>query len=182
MGWTFGWRSKDELLKHIRQQYGDRYLVGRVVGSVYWFVATTPHEPGRFIACYLLSGRGGDWGYKDIDESMGPCELSCPLAYLDIVPQPPSEYAGPWRERVRAHHAKRKERERATRAAEPGDTIFLKAGCTIATVTVTERRGSVLVGKAPDGHIFQVPPRLIDSVQASSAPLPADASSSEPSP
>jgi hypothetical protein len=41
----------------------------------------------RWIGCDLLrSQKGFGWGYKDLDESMGPYFYSCPLKYLDLVP------------------------------------------------------------------------------------------------
>lgn len=61
----------------------------------------------RFIALDLLECRGGCWGYKDIDESMGPCEVNCPLSYLNLAGGDPEGYAKEWRERVRAFHAEK---------------------------------------------------------------------------
>lgn len=54
------------------------------------------------------------WGYKDMDESMGPYYFSCPLGYLAMVPQVASE---DWRDSVRKYHADAlaRRRERAAR-------------------------------------------------------------------
>ena len=58
-----------------------------------------------FIACYLLqcSNYGGsrEWGYKGMGEGDGPCEVNCPLSYLEMVPQFDNKHAGPWREKDR---------------------------------------------------------------------------------
>lgn len=62
-------------------------------------------EKHRWIGCYLLKCVGGDWGYKDMEESMGPCYYSCPLGYLDIVQDDPNEE---WRKKVREYHDSRK--------------------------------------------------------------------------
>lgn len=65
----------------------------------------------KFIACYLLqSDKGRGWGYKVMDESVGPCYYSCPLSYLELAPERNAE----WRQQVREHHA-RKKREREQR-------------------------------------------------------------------
>lgn len=59
------------------------------------------------------------WGYKDMEESMGPCESKCPIAYLDMVPEPvcnpesercksgdcSHQWARNWRARCRAYAA-----------------------------------------------------------------------------
>lgn len=55
-----------------------------------------------FIACYLLARVGGRWGYKEMDESMHPYYYTCPLSYLDMVPEVCSE----WRANVRKYHEK----------------------------------------------------------------------------
>ena len=47
------------------------------------------------------------FGYKDMDETMGPCEAECPAAILDLLTPTASEYALAWRERCRATAAKR---------------------------------------------------------------------------
>ena len=47
------------------------------------------------------------FGYKDMDETMGPCEVGCPAAILDLLTPTTSEYANGWRDRCRAAIAKR---------------------------------------------------------------------------
>lgn len=62
----------------------------------------------RFIMLYILRKAGDTWGYKPIDTGMGPYEVSCPLAYLDLADDEPiNEHAARWREQVRAYHAGR---------------------------------------------------------------------------
>ena len=57
--------------------------------------------------------------YKDMDESVGPCESSCPERLLDrleeLVPEPPNEYARQWRERCRAEIATKERARLVTR-------------------------------------------------------------------
>ena len=76
--------------------------------------------PVRFIACDLLEyhrdgQRGDSWGYKDLCESSGPCEVSCPLSYLVMVPI--EQYGGNarWRECVLEWHAQQRQRRRRRR-------------------------------------------------------------------
>lgn len=70
----------------------------------------------RFICLYLLRKDDGGWGYKDIEASMGPCEVNCPLSYLDLAGDPSNDYEKTWREHVRAYHAKRKAQRTPTRS------------------------------------------------------------------
>ena len=61
----------------------------------------------------MVSFRRDSWGYKDLDESVGPVDVGCPMRFLELVPLPPGGdqgYAAAWRERVRAEHAKLRRR------------------------------------------------------------------------
>ena len=71
----------------------------------------------RWIGCDLLRYETNyGWGYKDMEESMGPIYYSCPLGYLDLVPIEQFGGNAKWREAVRSHHeqrqVKRQERRR----------------------------------------------------------------------
>jgi hypothetical protein len=76
--------------------------------------ADFPFEGKRWIECDLLqySKRDDGWGYKDMEESMHPYVYNCPEKYLKMVPV---AHEG-WREGVKAHHEKRREKLRQRRA------------------------------------------------------------------
>ena len=77
------------------------------------------------------------FGYKDMEESMGPCECDCPESILNLLTPTDREYAVQWRARCRENTAARR-----TRAAKPGP-----------------RAGQVIVFDEPlsfaDGRSFQ---------------------------
>lgn len=77
----------------------------------------------RFIACDLLeyARHYEGWGYKDLSECMGPCEHSCPLGYLVMVPL--AKYGGneTWRAGVLAWHEHQATKLRRRRH-DPGDS------------------------------------------------------------
>lgn len=67
----------------------------------------------RWIQCDLLQyQRDYGWGYKDMEESMGPYYFSCPQKYLDMVPL--DVYGGnpEWRAEVKRHHERRAEKRK----------------------------------------------------------------------
>jgi hypothetical protein len=115
MGWLFSrrWETKADLIRHLTGPGygGERLRCARhaLRGNVLWTVHERRADDGttrRFIGCFLLAKeRDAGWGYKDMDESMGPCFHSCPLGYLDDVPCPDSGHAREWRGRVRERHA-----------------------------------------------------------------------------
>jgi hypothetical protein len=51
---------------------------------------------------------GYNFGYKDMDESMGPCEARCPKTILDLLTPTTHEYALEWRKRCQERIDKRK--------------------------------------------------------------------------
>jgi hypothetical protein len=129
MGWYYGCNSRAAQIAELTADFGGgehsrtRTLRKYCSGNTLWTVQETTAPDGAahlWIGCYLLSRAGKhDWGYKPMDESAGPCQLTCPLVFLDTVPDP-GGYATEWRARVRAWHAARKpilaaRRERAKR-------------------------------------------------------------------
>jgi hypothetical protein len=74
----------------------------------------------RWIACDLLqySRSNEGWGFKDMEESMGPYFYSCPLGYLEMVPI--EQFGGneEWRNGVRSHHQRLKEKRQGTRSPQ----------------------------------------------------------------
>ncbi len=99
-----------EALKHC-------YRGNRFSGVLYIVWEQTFFEPDgittdRVIEVDLLRYDGTTWGYKDMDESMHPFYYSCPLSYLDMVPERCPE----WRAGVRAHAAKVAAKTKATKA------------------------------------------------------------------
>ncbi|EOZ4878927.1 hypothetical protein ACQRQP_000005 [Pseudomonas aeruginosa] len=121
MGWLFSSRTRAELIRDLTQPEDQtrarihviaHTLRGNVLWSVTEVTAKTegvhpdlaPGEPMRYIRCDLLQRSGGEWGYKTMDESMAPYYYSCPLRYLGMA----KELSPGWREKVRAHHARRR--------------------------------------------------------------------------
>lgn len=112
MGWLFksDMKTKEQMIAHrIRRQENEdgiwETLDHSVRGNVLWYVQQiTSKETGeskKYIACDLIKcERGYGWGYKDMDESMGPCYYSCPLKFFKMVPEPCNDTAKEWRKKV----------------------------------------------------------------------------------
>ena len=140
MGWLFkAGMSRQDLIAEQTKGWQQTLGVGTVVNltclahcyrggvfrSVLWSVVerTIVKDgqqdglPQRWIICDLLRYVNGEWGYKDMEESMHPYFYSCPLKYLELVPL--EQYGGhaEWRELVRQYHARITEKRRARKAA-----------------------------------------------------------------
>lgn len=132
MGWTYPYVSSRKQLIQQRVESWERdnndmtitttclahcFRGGRFSGVLWaaWERKFTsdgkPVEPDqRWISCDLIRYHSGDWGYKDMEESMHPYYYSCPQKYLDLVPL--DKYGGnvEWRELVRQHHEIQREK------------------------------------------------------------------------
>lgn len=124
MGWLFGHSTKRSLIADLVRTQTNREGTkrwecirhcyrGNAYSGVLWTVQTVTEVEtntivSQFIGCYLLRynkghGVGYEWGYKDMCESMHPFYYSCPLGYLELVPEECPE----WRAQVREYHATR---------------------------------------------------------------------------
>jgi len=84
---------------------------GSTVYAIAWRQA--PSEARHYFGCVFLTQRKrGEFGYKEMDESMGPYYFDMPVRMLEALEAlAPTEdtNARAWRDRVRQHHiAKRK--------------------------------------------------------------------------
>lgn len=115
MGWyyTYGASRQDiirELTEDHRETTGFHTLAKFSNGYTQLYAVheyrTSEGETKRFIGVYLLQNSKEGWGYKPMDESMGPFIYACPLKYLDMAPVADAN----WREGVRAYWKHRAER------------------------------------------------------------------------
>ena len=138
MGWTYPYVSSRKQLIEQRVQPWERenngititttclahcFRGGRFSG-VLWAVwertflkqGESAEPAQRWITCDLIRCHSGEWGYKDMDESMHPYYYSCPLKYLDLVPI--DQYGGhaEWRDMVRQHHDNQREKRQRKRS------------------------------------------------------------------
>jgi hypothetical protein len=118
MGWLFGHANRKSLIDHLLHHNGVKTIKHCFVGNNLWTVQeakrTDTGETVVFACLYKLSGpafgrKTGDpyaWGYKDIDETMGPFDTSFPVAWLDLLSPIESPSALSWRAAVRARGEK----------------------------------------------------------------------------
>jgi len=72
-----------------------------------------------FAAVILTRRDSGEWCYKDMEESMGPCEAQAPQKMLDLLSPTTKEYALEWWKKCKASAAL------TSRKIAHGDTIQL---------------------------------------------------------
>ena len=108
------------------------------------------------IVCKVIwnpkSKTGEHFGYKDMDESMGPCEDNCPAHILDLLTSTDKEHALDWRRRCRANL------ERRARKIEDGDRIKLASALTftdghVGDEFIVAKRGRRLSFRDPETRL-----------------------------
>lgn len=193
MGWMYQYQQVRDVKHHIEHNEslftssvpGHAYEVldSAIVGSTYYAAVrrTTPdHAPYVFATVILFRNPKSGFGYKDMDESMGPNEVACPLrilAKLSPFEDMPGGlanrgYAAQWRESVRAYHRAKAEQTKTARSFNVGDKIklpepvsFFKGQCKVDTFTVQTylRRGKHMrVYSAPGVGLCKLPQCLLD--------------------
>jgi hypothetical protein len=95
-------------------------------------------------AVILISNtRKSGFGYKDMDETMGPCECACPdrvmrlLSPIADIPNP--SYAAEWRASVAAHKKAAAELRTKRASLRPGSIVTLERE--VSTRLATGRGG-----------------------------------------
>lgn len=110
MGWTYcrNWKSAEDVRREVLTGWDDSYKVlaegwggGGYDGDRVLYAALEHRTKGRVIAVWLVNGDADGWGYKPMDESMGPYYYQPPRAVFEAA-EPGGEYANPaWRAKVR---------------------------------------------------------------------------------
>ena len=160
MGWYFdpNWETRKELVKDLTKTEANdnrtrtclaHCLRGNVLWSVVEYTFTDGTPPRRYLGCDLLQNGGGSgWGYKPMDEADGPCYYSCPLKYLNWVPDIANQA---WRDAViRQARLQRLQ-------VEVGDLVGLDDRFVIKVVQITRKLSkSTLAAKDRDGKEFSI--------------------------
>lgn len=122
MGWTYTYRPKGETNTEF---FGKMWEKSKVldtaqVGFTVYGALRLPD--GRVRALVILTrwvpNDPYNFGYKDMDESMGPCDVACPeriFALLTPLDKTDSKWAHEWRAKVREYHEAKKARPRLTK-------------------------------------------------------------------
>jgi len=128
-------------------------------GNVLWTVREKTDKDGskqRCIHCDVLKSHDRSWGYMPMDETVGPCYYNCPLKFLVMVPDPPpSEFVGPWREKVRAYHAEQRRVAAVRRSLKVGCVVKFNDDCRVSELRVESVKGGFLGRDEKEGTLYK---------------------------
>jgi hypothetical protein len=133
MGWDYQHVDKGTKTADIelpRFSPGWEVLDHAQVGSTFYVVARDVAEGpmfGTITAFVILVDRRSrdyfNYGHKDQTWDLGPTETKCPDRLLDLLPEPPNEWAEAWVRECRAYNRQVK----TNRRVKPGQTVRLAA-------------------------------------------------------
>lgn len=115
MGWVTYYVPENEIdrLAECRKIFGREpswatIIKDALVGEVY-YAAMRSTRTGKVWALVVLTNvENYEFGYKDMDETVGPCYYDCPNSILNLLSPTDSDYAKEWRAKCRANKHKRK--------------------------------------------------------------------------
>jgi hypothetical protein len=110
MGWTQTYREKGMTTEaFFRREFGslaDGFIAVSAPKTTETYIAYR-RPNGEVTALVIMTAwyRGAQYnfGYKEMDESAGPGIDNCPRSILELLTDPPNEYARKWRERAWDH-------------------------------------------------------------------------------
>ena len=159
MGWLYRDEPIDDPLAYLKAKYNydcethtlETLDGARVGNTVYLAVRSTEKKTGRsfvFAAVILISNtKKWGFGYKDMSESMGPCQCDCPdrimrlLSPLADIPNP--GYTADWRARVAALKTARRERRQHLAVRQFSGGWALRVGAVVTLPTPARFRGDI---------------------------------------
>lgn len=164
MGWLFCAESKKNLVEHLIANISkDRYIRHSVRGNNLWVLMWTVDKAEKFILLLRMQGTKGNslpaycrWGYKDMDETMGPYYYDCPISMIhESTCSDPR--AVEWRKSVLDHHENKKRSAKLWKSVKQGDIVAAgdrKVVVIDPTYTVTTFRGRNRFPGSFVGYLF----------------------------
>ena len=169
MGWMFStdWPTRraliDDLLSPPLIGTDKKVIRHCCVGNNLWTLNQRVDENGityRWIILFKLQKHGKNypyWGYKSIEETCGPVDITCPLSYIDACTEPYNEYSRNWREEVRKYHVG------ITQKLKPGDCFVLFCR---GFKVIEQKRGNRYLIQELDTHaLYSLPRSHLPNIQ-----------------
>lgn len=159
MGWLFTeQQDKATFIKDILHpapgvELLDKAVYGNEVYALYHSLATG----NKTIVVLLLKKDKDGWGYKDMDESMGPYYHNCPVRLLNAS-NCMSETAIKWRDTCRQKAAEKAKVKASVRVGYR----FEWAGVAYTLVEIRDRgfrRGKAYIGQSDSGAVYRFQPK-----------------------
>jgi len=130
MGWVTYYRPPGQTdREHFTKELldgGREILDCATVRNTFYAAVKDPSGEVWALVCLLQRTRGEhNFGYKSMDETVGPGVQDCPARILDLLTPTQSKYALEWRDRCRAQLERKTEAQKSTATVKDGTVIRL---------------------------------------------------------
>lgn len=109
MGWDYLTVARPANAKQfLDEEFKEGLVASAMHGKNEYYAAYRSKNGDVFGMVVILDRKKGEFGWKSMDESMGPYYNNCPAKILDLLTAPTNEYALAWRNRCRANLTQKK--------------------------------------------------------------------------
>lgn len=158
MGWLFNFATKAALVEHLlSDRISSKFFRAdySLRGNRLWVLYQDRNSAANCLIClYMLEYMAGEgpysWGYKSLEETMGPNATDCPERIL-AKSTCNDEYAVQWRAACREARRVANNQEKAKRALKPGDTFVYNG----KPITFEGLSGGRIIGVNENGQRFR---------------------------
>lgn len=162
MGWTYYQaayyknNNKIDRLAECRAEFGKHpswatIVKDRIVNNVYYAAMKSTDSNEIWALVVLTDTDGNEFGYKDMDETVGPAYYDCPIGILKLLSPTDNTYAKKWRKNCYAAIEQKRKEQKLARVLDKAKTIrvalpdnfhgkFYQAGETVKLCKYTHGR------------------------------------------
>lgn len=157
MGWTYLTRNSGMTDREFfqREWSSDTVILDcATVNNTFYAATENRRIPGKVTAAVILVRRCRgvyNFGYKDMDENMGPCESKCPERILNLLTETESAFAIEWRARCRNYANSRAK----LRQLKPGDVVTLASPMTFGGGMPSSRLTKVVMPRRKNVYMTE---------------------------
>lgn len=149
------WLTKQDVVNDILLDYNPYIKDYKLNGKELWAIMEpqkTDTQQTNFLEVFVLEKSNGVWGYKNMDESMGPYYYNCPQAFIDMVPVANQE----WRDQRVKWLADKTKTKTLKNSINVGDTVKLTNGWELEVKSLVP-----FVGENADGTKYRIPKKML---------------------
>lgn len=160
MGWTYTHKPKGQkILDFFKERWDSEKIeildCSTVKKVAYMAMRKKDTNEVFALVCLINYSREPmyNFGYKDMDETMGPCYYECPERILNLLTPTTFEYAIEWRKKCRERIEEKKRRGKITKGATVvlNRPVKFSDGCLREKLFVRSAR-PLRFADSPDGH------------------------------
>jgi len=123
MGWDYLTVARPTNAKEfLDKEFAEGLVASAMHGRNEYYAAYRAKNGDVFGMVVILDRKKGEFGWKSMDESMGPHYHNCPAKILDLLTAPTNEYALKWRNQCRANLLQKK----SAKTVRNGDVVQFK--------------------------------------------------------